>query len=221
MPQKVYALDFDYTLINADSSTLWCHFLAEQGLVADPEGFLRRERRLMEAYGEGSMRVQDYIAFSMGAIRHLPAAEVNELCRSFVNAVLPQHIYPEALKLVEQIKRNDDVALVISASASCIVRPGAALLGLEAVAAVEPEIKDGYYSGGIISEPTFKSGKVRALRAFMERCGLEGLPVHAYTDSCNDLPLCLAADLVSVVNPDAALYRAAQRQGYEVLRWRI
>ena len=79
----LYAFDFDYTLIDADSSTAWCHYLYEPGIVHEPQ-FLQREAELMAQYDAGTMRVEDYIAFSMGALRHLPVTEIDAICQDYV-----------------------------------------------------------------------------------------------------------------------------------------
>lgn len=221
MTAQLYVFDLDYTLLAADSSTCWCRYLAENRLVSDPAGFLAREKELMEAYDRGQMDVHDYIAFSYGAVKDKTAAELDALCKDYVQSTLPELMFPQAKALVSKLLAAGERCVVISASAAMIVRQAAALFGLKDVLAVECEIKDGYYTGNISGLPPFKAGKVDALKAYQQKHGLETAPVHFYTDSINDLPLCLAADQVSVVNPGAALLKEAQQRGFEVLNWTL
>lgn len=215
----LYVFDFDYTLINLDTSTAWCHYLAAHKIVADPEGFLAKERALMQAYDEGKMRVEDYISFSMGALSHLTVKEIDKLCSEYVNSVLPEHLFSQGKELIAQLKREGKRIIVISASAAFIVRKAAALLGLDEVLAVEVKQDGEHYLTEIEGLPPFKDGKVTALRKWQQEQGLEDAVVHFYTDSINDLPLCLAADKASVVNPGAELKAKALQNGYEILAW--
>ena len=64
MSRDLYVFDLDYTLIDADSSTLWCRYMVENHIAEDPD-FLNKEKRLMDAYDRGELNVHDYIAFSM------------------------------------------------------------------------------------------------------------------------------------------------------------
>lgn len=221
MTNTLYVFDMDYTLLAADSSTMWCRYLAEYNLVADPQAFLTREKELMDAYDRGEMDVHDYIAFSNAAVSNKSAAELDKICEDYVQSTLPQLIFPEAKALVTRLLTAGERCVVISASAGMIVRKAAALFGLKEVLAVECEIKDGFYTGKISGLPPFKSGKVDALKAYQKQHGLENAQVHFYTDSINDLPLCLSADEVSVVNPGQALLNEAKARGFEVLHWKL
>ncbi len=216
---NLYVFDMDYTLINADSSTLWCHYLAENKIVANPQAFLLQEKELMEAYDRGQMQVADYIRFSMGALAHLSVAEVDAYCEAYVKSVIPHKIFEEGFYLVQSLKAQGERLLVISASASFIVKKVASLFGLDEVLAVEVKKVADHYATEIEGLPPFKEGKVTALKKWQKDHGFEDATVHFYTDSINDLPLCLVADKVSVVNPGALLLEEANKRHFEVLKW--
>ena len=216
----LYAFDFDYTLIDSDSSTAWCHYLYEHGIVRKPQ-FLQREAELMAKYDAGTMRVEDYIAFSMGALRHLPVTEIDAICQDYVQTALKPHVFPQARQLISSLRAEGAHLVVISASAAFIVRAGAALFGFkpEEVIAIEVAQDGKFYSTEIEGQPPYKDGKVTCLQAYQERCGLTAARIHFWTDSANDLPLCRYAQEVSVVNPSPQLLAEAQRHGWEVLHW--
>lgn len=216
--ERVTVLDMDYTLLNCDSSTGWCHYLKTQGLVTAPD-FLTREKALMEAYDRGEMHVEDYIAFSMGELRDYSVTELNAHLERYARTLVPARVFPEALSLLKSLKETGERTLIISATAACIVRKVAALLGVPEVIAVECATENGHYTGKIVGEPPFQEGKVTALRRYLKDRGLEGAFIHFYTDSINDLPLCRMADAVSVINPALPLLKEARVGGFEVLRW--
>ena len=108
MSPELYVFDMDFTLLDVDSSTYWCRYLVEKGIVKDPN-FLQQEAALMKQYDAGTMDVHDYIAFSM--------------------SVLSQHVYPEARALISSLQQEGARILVISASAAFIVRSAAAFHG--------------------------------------------------------------------------------------------
>ncbi len=221
MADKLYVFDFDYTLIDMDSSTGWCRFLADEGVVRDPS-FLQKEAQLMEQYDQGSMDVHDYIRFSMGALRNCTAAEVDALSRRYAQERLPQHIFAEGLELVQHLRERGERMVIVSASAAFIVRSAAALLGFAAdeVIAVEIERAGAYYADTIAGRPPFQEGKVECLKAWQNAHGLAGAQVLFWTDSINDLPLCLYAARAHAVNPSPVFAAEAERRGFEILHWR-
>lgn len=209
----------DYTLINADSSTLWCHFLAENKIVDDPQGFLAQEKALMDAYDRGEMQVSDYIHFSMGALSHLTVSQIDTYCEAYVKSVIPHKIFEDGYNLVQSLKAQGERLVVISASASFIVKKVVALFNLDEVLAVEVKKDHDHYTTQIEGLPPFKEGKVTALKKWQKDHVFEEATVHFYTDSINDLPLCLVADKVSVVNPGSLLREEAHKRHFEILNW--
>ena len=216
----VAVFDLDLTLIKADSSTSWCQYLAQHQLVDDPEGFVARERELMDCYDAGTMKVEDYIAFTSQAVAHYDMAKLNQLLDEYVSTSIKPLIYPQGVELIEKKRAEGALCIVISASADYIVRRVCAQLPpLDGVVAVQVAVKDNHLSSEIIGKPPFKAGKVTALENFIDAHGLHGATVEFYTDSINDLPLCLKADKVTAVNPGTLLRQEAQKRGWPILDW--
>lgn len=67
--------------------------------------------------------------------------------------------------------------------------------------------------------PSFQEGKVHRLANWMETHTEQFEHISFYTDSINDLPMCLFADDVFVVNPCPKLFRKASEYQWPVLRW--
>ncbi len=220
MAATLYVFDLDYTLIDVDSSTMWCRYLAEHGLVQTPD-FLAQEAALMAQYDKGSMDVHDYIDFSMRALQHLTRAEIEEHCRRYAQRVLRAHIFPQGHALVSSLLSRRLPLLIISASAAFIVRAAAELLQVpaEQVLAVEVETKGEYYGTAIVGQPPYQAGKVACLQEWQRQHGYTDARVQVWTDSINDLPLCKYAERVHAVNPSAAFAAEALQRGFEILHW--
>lgn len=67
--------DLDETLIHGDCASLWSEQMARLGWV-DGKAFLRRDHELMEAYGRGHLRMEEYMAFSTEPIAGRTTEEV-------------------------------------------------------------------------------------------------------------------------------------------------
>ena len=80
---------------------------------------------------------------------------------------------------------------------------------------------DGGYSGVIAGTPSYQQGKVVRLELWLAAHPDYSGEITFYTDSINDLPLCLRADRVRLVNPCPQLAAANAQHRWPVLAWRL
>lgn len=97
----------------------------------------------------------------------------------------------------------------------------AAALEIDQALGIDVEMVDGGYSGVIAGIPSYQQGKVARLAQWREAHPQYDGEVTFYTDSINDLPLCLHADRVRLVNPCPQLQAAGAGYGWPVLSWRL
>lgn len=221
MSKPLFVFDLDHTLVNGDTSTMWCEYMVENDLVQDKEAFLARERELMDQYAAGVMKVEDYIAFSTEPLSNRSCEEVDEIIGNYVKSHVSNCLFAEGLDVISRLKNAGERILVISASADLIVRQVTKLFGIpdEDVIAVNVKRVDNKYVGEIEGIPSYKDGKVDCLRRWqLLNPGYEG-EVTFYTDSINDLPLCLVADNVFAINPGKLFLEEATKRGYTILEW--
>ena len=109
----------------------------------------------------------------------------------------------------------------VSASVSLLVQAVAAQLGIEQALGIDVEMADGGYSGVIAGTPSYQQGKVLRLAQWQQAHPEYSGEVTFYTDSINDLPLCLHADRVRLVNPCPQLAAANAQHRWPVLAWRL
>ncbi len=218
-PVKVF--DLDFTLLKGDSSRLWCYFLVEKGLIADPQAFLAREDELMQRYNRGVSRVEDFIGFSSPAVAAIPFSKLEKLLDEYVETKLCPLKTIEGQALITECQEKGIPYVVISATASYIVKRAAALFGVppEDVLAVDVAVKDDHLTTEIVGVPSFREGKITRLKMWLEQKGITDPEISFYTDSINDLPLCLMAKYPHAINASPALAAEAQAHGWEQEEW--
>lgn len=125
------------------------------------------------------------------------------MARCVREAILPR-VYPQAWELIRRLRAEGEQMLIISASVSLLVQAVAAALEIDQALGIDVAMVDGGYSGEITGIPSYQQGKVARLAQWREAHPEYDGEVTFYTDSINDLPLCLHADRVRLVNPLSA-----------------
>lgn len=212
--------DLDETLTCCDTSSLFCEYLKDTGLVTDPE-FIAEEERLMEQYTQGCMSVHEYIAFQVKPLAHMSVAEIDHLTESFVAEVIVAKIYPQAKTLLKELRSAGHRLVIVSATAAFIVRAVAKQLAVDDVLAIELVTENNRYTGEVDGVPTYQAGKVTRLHAWLEaeQESLEGAAF--YSDSMNDLPLLEVVEQPVATNPDPRLAVIAGERNWPQLNWTI
>jgi HAD superfamily hydrolase (TIGR01490 family) len=217
MPLAIF--DLDETLIHGDCASLWSEQMVRLEWV-DGESFLRKDQALMQAYGEGKLAMEDYMAFSLEPVAGRTPEEVDFLVEPWVEDVIEPLIFSDATRTMARHRAAGDRILIISASAVFLVQAIAARLGVDDVLAIDLEVSHGVYSGRTEGVLTYREGKVTRLAQWLHEQGesLEG--ASFYSDSRNDLPLLLKVAHPQVVNPDPVLLEHAKQAGWPVHHWR-
>ncbi len=210
--------DLDDTLIHGDSASLWSREMMRLGWVED-EDFLSLDQELMNAYSQGKLAMEDYMAFSLTPMVGRTVENVAEAVAQFIKAVIDPLVYREARQTIARHKAAGDRLLVISATGVHIVSPVAAHLGIDEVLAIDLEVQDGQFPGLTEGILTYREGKVLRLSEWLRAQDemLEG--AFFYSDSRNDLPMLKLVDNPITVNPDPTLRAYAQEHGWPVLDW--
>ncbi|MDD0975601.1 HAD family hydrolase [Pseudomonas fontis] len=209
--------DLDETLIHGDCASLWSEQMVHLGWV--DATFLRKDKELMDAYAQGKLAMEDYMAFSLEPLIGRTPEEVEHLVGPWVEDFIEPIIFSEATRTIAMHRKAGDRILVISASGTHLVGPIAERLGIEEILAIELDVQHGVYSGKTTGVLTYREGKITRLLEWLdqEEENLEG--AHFYSDSRNDLPLLSKVDHPHVVNPDAVLRAHAEQQGWPILSW--
>ena len=211
--------DLDNTLIAGDSDHLWGQFVCEQALV-DSASFARDNERFYRDYQAGNLDIDAYLRFALGPLKGRSPDELAPLHRQFMREKIEPIILPQALRLIDSHRRQGHRLLVITATNHFITRPIVDALGIADLLACEAEISDGRYTGEPTGIPSYHSGKVLRLQAWLQQQQLALAGSWFYSDSHNDLPLLEQVDYAVAVDPDPTLKARARESSWPIISLR-
>lgn len=213
--------DLDHTLLPLDSDHEFGEFLIRQGL-ADAEDYRRRNDGFYQQYREGTLVLDDYIAFSTSVWRQMDEVAQQALQQAFMEQVILPAIQPQAVELVERHRAEGDLIAIVTATNEFVTRPIADAFNVEELIAVRL-VRDaqGRVTGQIDGVPSFRDGKITRVEQWLADQGRhlgQFERVSFYSDSPNDLPLLERATHPVATNPSAELEAVAQERGWRILR---
>ncbi len=220
MPRTLALFDLDNTLLTDDSDYLWGRYLADVGLLDGP-AYEVENARYYELYKAGELDIHEFLAFALRPLRDLPMSQLFRLRDFFIGDWIVPRIAPGAGALLESHRREGHLPVIITATNRFITGPIAALLGVPALIATEPELEAGSFTGRALEPPCFRDGKVACLERWQVRYGYVGAYLYFYSDSHNDLPLLERADVPCVVDADPALATVASERGWRQISLRV
>lgn len=220
---KLVVFDLDMTLISGDSTLLWTDWLLEKGVVSGLE-WHAIDREMAERYARGALdgdrALEGYLVKRAVALRHLSVKAVDALAAEMARVKVAPLARKKGLKLVAALRAARIPMLVLSASASFLVKPIAReVFGIEDAIATDIVIENDHYTGRILGRAAFQEGKVERLCEHLSAKELTLKDVLFLTDSCNDLPLARVSGGIRVVNPDPLLRAEAEKNAWTVLDW--
>ena len=217
---KLALFDLDNTLIAGDSDHAWAEFLIEEG-VLERERFEESNDRFYREYQEGTIRMEDWLAFQLAPLANRTVGELETWHREFMRRKLRPLVLPKARELLA--KHEDALRVIITATNRFIVGPLCGELGILHVIASEYEEVDGVPTGRPRGQPSFGAGKVSRLTEWLALRGqalADFKESWFYSDSHNDIPLLQRVTHPVAVDPEAKLRKHAQDRGWPVISLR-
>lgn len=213
--------DLDHTLLPLDSDHEFGEFIIRQGLV-DGADYRRRNDAFYQQYREGTLVLDEYIAFSTSVWRQMSASEQQALQQAYMGEVILPALKPQAVELVERHRAQGDLLAIVTATNEFVTRPIADAFGVEDLIAVKLQRDEqGRVSGRIDGVPSFREGKITRVEQWLSDQGRhlgQFDRVSFYSDSPNDLPLLERATDPVATNPSPELEAVAQSRGWRILR---
>ncbi len=213
---RLAIFDLDNTLLGGDSDHAWGEFLCRKGIV-DPDAYRRANDYFYQQYQSGSLDIHEYLNFALLPLTRHELGQLQQWHQEFMATVIEPMLLPQAEALLRRHRDNGDFLLIITATNRFVTQPIADRLGVDAILATEPEMKDGAYTGHIAGTPCFQHGKIEHLQHWLAETGHNLSGSYFYSDSHNDLPLLALVDHPVAVNPDPALQRHAEQRGWPIL----
>lgn len=211
--------DLDNTLLNGDSDHAWGEFLCAQGLV-DATEYKQANDRFYQQYKTGTMDIFEFLEFALRPLAQHSTQQLQQWHDLFMQQCVEPMMLPKALKLLADHRARGDFLLIITATNHFVTSPIARKLGVDALLATDPEMKDGRYTGKVAGTPCFREGKVERLHHWLQhnKHTLQGS--YFYSDSQNDLPLLELVENPVAVDADEILTRTATERGWPVISLR-
>lgn len=211
--------DLDNTLLGGDSDHAWGEFLVRKGIV-DEAVYRAANDRFYYEYQNGGLDIHAYLAFALEPLTRFSLDQLQALHAEFMQTMIAPMRLAKADALLAEHRARGDYLLIITATNAFITRPIAESLGVDAILATEPELRNGRYTGKITGTACFREGKVTCLNEWLQQHPYDPREASFYSDSHNDLPLLNMVGKPVAVDPDDTLRAAAVERGWPILSLR-
>nr|WP_284041616.1 HAD family hydrolase [Halomonas olivaria] len=211
--------DLDNTLLSIDSDHAWGEFLLEQGAV-DPVAYREANERFMADYNAGTLDMAAFLEMALKPLADNTPEQLAAWHQQFMASKIEPNILPKAEELLARHRAKGDTLMIITATNHFITAPIAERLGVDHLIAVNPEVKNGRYTGRVSGVPSYREGKVTRLQQWHEQQDISMDGAWFYSDSHNDLPLLEKVDHPVAVDPDDTLRKIAEERNWRIMSLR-
>ncbi|MGO1396437.1 MAG: HAD family hydrolase [Halomonas sp.] len=211
--------DLDNTLLSIDSDHAWGEFLLEQGAV-DPIAYREANERFMADYNAGTLDMAAFLEVALKPLADNSPEQLSAWHQQFMASKIEPSILPKAEELLARHRTQGDTLLIITATNRFITAPIAERLGVDNLIAVNPEVREGRYTGRVSGIPSYREGKVTRLNQWLEQQHISVDGAWFYSDSHNDLPLLEEIDHPVAVDPDDTLRSIAEERQWRIMSLR-
>jgi putative phosphoserine phosphatase/1-acylglycerol-3-phosphate O-acyltransferase len=209
--------DFDGTLIDGFSA-----------LAYFTDKLRRRELGLREAADiirtalRGDMNEREFDTFFAKNVAEWaghPEDELTELWSRLFKHTIAGWIFPEAWDLVKAHQKMGHTVAIASSATRYQVAPIAEELAIEHVLCTRVMVRDGQLTGAVNGMTLWGTGKAQAVRDFAKGHAITLAQSFGYANGNEDIAFLKTVGHGTAVNPKPALVAAAQREGWDVLRF--
>ncbi len=216
---KLALFDLDNTLIAGDSDCLWGEFLCEHNYV-DSQHYKEGHERFYQDYLNGELDIDAFLKFQLSPLTSQATEILMEWRNRYLQEKIKPVLLPAAQSLIEKHRKQNHYLIIITATNRFLTEPIAELLEIEHLIACEPELKDGKYTGHYVGVPSYREGKVKRLKEWINNLDEPLEESWFYSDSHNDIPLLDFVDHAIAVDADKELRKKADEQGWPIISLR-
>ena len=212
---KFIIFDLDDTLLCGDCERYWSDFMIKKNLLKEDD-HTAKINQFDDDYRKGILNFDLYSSYIQEPLRGRSLDEVNSFIKEFIPNVIDELSDSLTKKLILESKSADKV-LIASGSHDFLVKGFADYFEIESSIGTPVEIKNNIFTGNLSGEPTFKQGKVNAVKVWCSENNLKISDSIFYSDSINDLPMFEVCGQPIAVNPDKLLKDIAIKRSYEII----
>ena len=152
-------------------------------------------------------------------LRGMTVRQVEAMFCGLVESDLIHSIRPTVLERLRWHQRQQHEVILLSGTFQPLLDQFAHRLEVEHPVGMQPEVRNGRYTGRLAGCVCIGPGKVKRLQQYSEQAGLhfDAQTSYAYADSYTDEQILSFVGHAVAVSPDARLRQKAQSAGWEVL----
>jgi HAD superfamily hydrolase (TIGR01490 family) len=212
--------DLDKTVIATSAASAFARPFLSGGLLSRRAALRSAAAQLAFLLGSATEGRTERVRAQLSAmVAGWDVERVSSIVAESLQDAIGPVVYAEALDLVAEHHAAGHDVVVVSASSAELVEPIAELIGADEVIASRMGVAGGRYTGEI-EFYAYGPAKARAMQDLARRRGYDLAASSAYTDSATDAPMLGVVGHAYVVNPDRALRRLADQEGWTPLVFR-
>jgi len=216
---KLALFDLDNTLIAGDSDYLWGEFLCEHDYV-DPSAYHAGHDKYYQEYLEGILDINEFLQFQLGPMAGKSPQQLQDWQDNYIELKIRPILLDRAIDLIDQHRKQDHIPIIITATNRFLTEPITAMFDVENLIASEAEMVDGVFTGKPTGIPSYREGKIKRLKAWLNDKNMVPEESWFYSDSHNDIPLLEYVDHATAVDPDDHLRTIAEQRGWPIISLR-
>ncbi len=208
--------DIDHTVLSKNSASLYVKYMYKEGkLGADA---VIKMMFYLALYKVNLLNFEQVAERETRKYKGESEKDTIDLCQKWFDEVVVNHIYPEAVELMEQHRKKGDPVIFLSSASVYLARPLAEYMGVEHYLCNRPVIDEsGLYTGELKKPFCYGREKAFHARKFADENGLDLSGSFFYTDSVTDLGAMECFGNPVAVNPDPLLRKQALKRGWSIL----
>lgn len=220
-PVRIAVFDFDGTLINAQSGTLFTKYLLFHGYITPLSALkvILWGARYTLHLPHDQNAVRGYLIDDLSCRSR---EEVMQIMARFHDEVLTRHYRSSGFEQIRACHEDGCVCVLVSATFYGIAQAAARHAGLDAFLATRMEVtNDGRITGKVRGFVVEGEGKIRVVDQWADETYGPGNWVieYAFGDHHSDEEMLAAAQHPYAVNPGRTLRSIARRHGWPVILW--
>jgi HAD superfamily hydrolase (TIGR01490 family) len=216
-PRSAAFFDLDKTIIAKSSTLAFSRPFYDGGLLSRRAVLRSAYAQFMfAASGADHDQLEKMRNYLTQMITGWDVQVVRQSVAETLHAIIDPIVFDEAVELIENHHAAGRDVVIVSASGTEVVEPIGEMLGADHVVATRLVEVDGRYTGEV-EYYAYGPNKAKAMKELAEQHGYDLATSFAYSDSETDAPMLEIVGHPFAVNPDKALRRMAEENGWPIL----
>lgn len=214
--KKVAFLDMDGTIIMGQVQQGLMQFFRSRGELG--WFYMLKVNFLFILYKLGISRsVDGLFEYGLRYVAGRSVKEIDALIANYMDIVFRTRIFPNAIKLIDDLKRDEYSIVILSTAINAVVSMVAAYLKIDDFISTNLEVREGIYTGKINGRVVYGDIKRQMLQKYVSDNGYIMSGVVAYADHESDIPMLKSAGKGFVVNPNKRMWHLARKEGLGII----